>query len=76
MMFVLAITLLFWTDYSIFNAIFNFDIKNPFVDQGSDYDADKLLADYAKQQQSIDTLRSQLKDVLGAALSNHTTEGK
>ncbi len=61
---------------SIFNAIFNFDIKNPFVDQVIDYDADKLLADYAKQQQSIDTLRSQLKDVLGAALSNHTTEGK
>lgn len=61
---------------SIFNAIFNFDIKNPFVDQVIDYDADKLLADYAKQQQSIDTLRSQLKDVLGAALSANTTEGK
>ena len=61
---------------SIFNAIFNFDIKNPFVDQVIDYDADKLLADYAKQQQSIDTLRSQLKDVLGAALSANTTEDK
>lgn len=60
---------------SIFNAIFNFDIKNPFVDQVIDYDANKLLADYAKQQQSIDTLRSQLKDVLGAALSANTTEG-
>lgn len=61
---------------SIFNAIFNFDIKNPFVDQVIDYDPNKLLADYAKQQQSIDTLRSQLKDVLGAALSANTTEDK
>ena len=41
-----------------------------------DYDPNKLLADYTKQQQSIDTLRSQLKDVLGAALSANTTEGK
>lgn len=61
---------------SIFNAIFNFDIKNPHVEQVIDYDPNKLLADYAKQQQSINTLRSQLKDVLGAALSANTTEGK
>ena len=61
---------------SIFNAIFNFDIKNPHVEQVIDHDPNKLLADYVKQQQSIDTLRSQLKDVLGAALSANTTEGK
>ncbi|MGP9692941.1 N-6 DNA methylase [Psychrobacter sp. AOP30-A2-5] len=61
---------------SIFNAIFNFDIKNPHVEQVIDHDPNKLLADYAKQQQSIDTLRSQLKEVLGAALSANTTEDK
>lgn len=64
------------TGDSIFNAIFNFDIKNPYVDQVVDYDPNKLLANYAEQQQSIATLRSQLKDVLGAALSANTTKSK
>ena len=54
---------------------YNLDISNPYQGEVIDYDPNKLLADYAKQQQSIDTLRSQLKDVLGAALSANTTEG-
>ena len=55
---------------------YNLDISNPYQGEVIDYDPNKLLADYAKQQQSIDTLRSQLKVVLGAALSANTTEDK
>ena len=55
---------------------YNLDISNPYQGEVIDYDPNKLLADYAKQQQSIDTLRSQLKDVLGTALSDHMIKGK
>lgn len=55
---------------------YNLDISNPYQGEVIDYDPNKLLADHAKQQQSIDMLRSQLKDVLGAALSANTTEDK
>ena len=54
---------------------YNLDISNPYQGEVIDYDPNKLLADYAEQQQRIDTLRSQLKDVLGVALSTNTTEG-
>ncbi|HAN6600213.1 TPA: SAM-dependent DNA methyltransferase, partial [Escherichia coli] len=33
------------------------------------HDPDELLAQYAKQQAEIQTLRNQLRDILGAALS-------
>lgn len=50
---------------------FNLDIKNPHVGETISHDPDELLADYAQQQQSIASLRNQLKDVLGAALSGN-----
>src|SRR5699024_5166952 len=43
---------------------YNLDMLNPYQWEVIDYDPNKLLADYAKQQQSIDKLRSQLKVVL------------
>ena len=60
---------------SIFYAAFNFDIKNPHVGDVISYDADELLADYAKQLQSIHALRNELQAVLSAALSNNPAEG-
>ncbi|MDI7952515.1 hypothetical protein MJM37_24040, partial [Salmonella enterica subsp. enterica serovar Anatum] len=33
------------------------------------HDPDELLAQYAKQQHEIQTLRHQLRDILGTALS-------
>ncbi|RYC21752.1 SAM-dependent DNA methyltransferase [Escherichia coli O157:H7] len=37
--------------------------------QQADNDPAELLAQYAKQQAEIQTLRNQLRDILGAALS-------
>lgn len=48
---------------------FNLDIKNPHQAETVSHDPDELLAQYAKQQQEIQTLRHQLRDILGAALS-------
>ena len=48
---------------------FNLDIKNPHVGEVISHDPDELLAQYAKQQQEIQTLRDELKSILGAALS-------
>ena len=60
---------------SIFYAAFNFDIKNPHVGEVISHDPDELLADYAKQLQSIHALRNELRAVLSAALSNNSAEG-
>ena len=38
------------------------------------HDPDELLADYAKQLQSIHALRNELQAVLSAALSNNSAE--
>ena len=55
---------------AIFNAIFNFDIKNPHVGEVISHDPQELLSDYAKQQDDIQILRDQLKGILSAALSS------
>lgn len=60
---------------SIFYAAFNFDIKNPHVGEVISHDPNELLADYAKQLQSIHALRNELQAVLSAALSNNSAEG-
>ncbi|WP_338589381.1 N-6 DNA methylase [Shewanella khirikhana] len=51
---------------------FNLDIKNPHVGEVESHDPDELLARFAAQQQEISTLRTQLKDILGKALSAGT----
>ncbi|EAO8387674.1 N-6 DNA methylase [Salmonella enterica subsp. enterica serovar Thompson] len=52
---------------------FNLDIKNPHQAETVSHDPDELLAQYAKQQEEIQTLRHQLRDILGAALSGKET---
>ncbi|MFV0574684.1 MAG: N-6 DNA methylase [Vibrio sp.] len=47
---------------------FNLDIKNPYQGEVISHDPQELLAQYQTQQQEITQLRSQLKDILGAAL--------
>ncbi|MBO2568877.1 N-6 DNA methylase [Shewanella algae] len=49
---------------------FNLDIKNPHVGEVESHDPDELLARFAAQQQQISALRTQLKDILGDALSS------
>lgn len=51
---------------------FNLDIKNPHVGEVESHDPDELLARFAAQQQQISALRTQLKDILGKALSSGT----
>ncbi|QSX39780.1 type I restriction-modification system subunit M [Shewanella cyperi] len=51
---------------------FNLDIKNPHVGEVESHDPDELLARFAAQQQEISALRTQLKDILGKALSSGT----
>ncbi|WP_172591589.1 type I restriction-modification system subunit M [Shewanella xiamenensis] len=51
---------------------FNLDIKNPHVGEVESHDPDELLARFAAQQQQINALRTQLKDILGKALSAGT----
>lgn len=48
---------------------FNLDIKNPHVGEQISHDPDELLARYATEQAEIQTLRDQLKAILGEALS-------
>lgn len=55
---------------------YNLDIKNPHVEEQISHDPDELLADYAKQQAEIQTLRNQLKDILGEALSITTSSSQ
>ncbi|MDI5830158.1 class I SAM-dependent DNA methyltransferase [Shewanella xiamenensis] len=47
---------------------FNLDIKNPHVGEQISHDPDELLARYATEQAEIQTLRDQLKAILGDAL--------
>ncbi|GLT14251.1 N-6 DNA methylase [Vibrio algivorus] len=49
---------------------FNLDIKNPYQGEVISHDPQELLAQYQTQQQEITQLRSQLKDILGAALQS------
>jgi type I restriction enzyme M protein len=49
---------------------FNLDIKNPHVGEQISHDPQELLGDYAKQQEDIQALRVQLKDILSAALAS------
>jgi type I restriction enzyme M protein len=49
---------------------YNLDIKNPHVEEQVSHDPEELLAQYAKQQQGIQNLRDQLKDILAEALSH------
>ncbi len=58
----------------IYYSIFNFDFKNPHQEKVEQRDPRELLAQYKNQQAEITDLRSQLKNVLGEALSN--TAGK
>jgi type I restriction enzyme M protein len=49
---------------------FNLDIKNPYQEAVESHDPEELLATYQAQQDDIAALRSQLKDILGAALNS------
>ncbi len=49
---------------------YNLDIKNPHIEQQIQYDPEELLSDYAQQQQDIQKLRDQLKEILSNALSS------
>ncbi|NVK73753.1 MAG: N-6 DNA methylase [Oceanospirillaceae bacterium] len=49
---------------------FNLDIKNPYQEAVESHDPEELLVTYQAQQDDIDALRNQLKDILGAALSS------
>ena len=49
---------------------YNLDIKNPHVEEQVSHDPDELLADYAEQQDEIQTLRNQLQGILAEALSH------
>lgn len=48
---------------------YNFDDKNPHVDEAEDYDPDHLLTEYGKAQDDIQKLRNQLKVILSDALN-------
>ena len=48
---------------------FNLDIKNPHQAEAISHDPDELLAQYQQQQNEINQLRHQLRDILGAALA-------
>lgn len=49
---------------------YNLDIKNPHVVETISHDPEELLSLYASQQQEIQALRDQLKDILATALSS------
>jgi len=48
---------------------YNLDIKNPHVEDQTNYDPEELLAKYAEQQNEISGLRDQLKTILSDALN-------
>lgn len=50
---------------------YNLDIKNPFEAKQIVHDPEELLAEYNKQQQSIQKLRDQLKGILSEALEHN-----
>lgn len=47
---------------------YNLDLKNPHTPETESHDPDELLARYAQQQQSIQSIRDQLKRILADAL--------
>ena len=47
---------------------YNLDLKNPHTPETESHDPDELLARYAQQQQSIQSIRDQLKGILADAL--------
>lgn len=47
---------------------YNLDINNPHVGEQINHDPDQLLVDYKYQKKEIQSLRDQLKDILGNAL--------
>jgi type I restriction enzyme M protein len=53
----------------IIKSNYNLDIKNPYVGELISHDPEKLLATYSKQQEGIQSLRDQLKNILSEALS-------
>ena len=55
---------------------YNLDCKNPHVGEQEVHDPEVLLTQYAKQQDSINALRNQLKAALAEALGNESTEAK
>jgi type I restriction enzyme M protein len=48
---------------------YNLDISNPHVEAAEEHDPEELLADYAIQQSSIQSLRDELKSILANALT-------
>jgi len=48
---------------------YNLDINNPHVEEVIDYDPDKLLAQYHKEQKEITELQDQLKSILSKSLN-------
>jgi type I restriction enzyme M protein len=48
---------------------YNLDIKNPHVGEQISHDLDELLKQYQDEQKGIQSLRDQLKAILGAALT-------
>ena len=53
---------------------FNLDIKNPYQGEIINHDPDELLKDYHTQQEEIQSLRDQLKDILCNALTNRNND--
>ena len=49
---------------------YNLDIKNPHVGEKVNHDPEKLLKEYTVQQNEIQLLRDQLKNILSDALSS------
>lgn len=49
---------------------YNLDLKNPHTPETESHDPDELLARYAQQQQSIQSIRDQLKGILADALGS------
>lgn len=55
---------------------YNLDIKNPYQGEVISHDPEELLAQYSEQQAAIGALRSELKDILGTALSDSAEVSK
>ncbi|MGC9457131.1 MAG: N-6 DNA methylase [Halothiobacillaceae bacterium] len=51
---------------------YNLDIKNPWQGEEVSHDPDELLETYSRQQAEIQSLRDQLKAILGEALTRNT----
>jgi type I restriction enzyme M protein len=49
---------------------YNLDLKNPHIPDAISHDPDELLADFARQQRAIQSIRDQLKGILAEALSS------